>query len=221
MKKITVILAAMIAAINIGYGQYVNWRALNEDAPNIIQLNTGYDYGATAQLGYSRSMGTPFPLLLQLDYSFPMGNDLTDDFKVRLGGAAEVFQSGGFSFSVRIASILRRYQSDMVRIISFGSDFVGVAGYYTTSWYASAEYGFDKSITSEYKHSEIMRAIYPEIRDGWYIPNAGHFIYGLQVGKTIGDDYELSIRFGGTNAQGEDVNATIPYYLQLGLGMQF
>jgi hypothetical protein len=37
----------------------------------------------------------------------------------------------------------------------------------------------------------------------------------------IGDDYELSIRFGGTNAQGEDVNATIPYYLQLGLGMQF
>ncbi len=62
-----------------------------------------------------------------------------------------------------------------------------------------------------------MRANFPSIMDGWYIPSGGHFYYGIQAGKTIGEQFELSLKLGATNAQFKDVNPVLPYYGQLGL----
>jgi len=66
-----------------------------------------------------------------------------------------------------------------------------------------------------------MRSYFPRIRDGWYIPSGGHFYYGIQAGKTIGDRLDLTLRAGATNAQHNDEQAVVPYYLQLGLGIRF
>jgi hypothetical protein len=96
-----------------------------------------------------------------------------------------------------------------------------LAGYYKPTWHAAGEFGFDKSITSHLKHSDIMRTNYPEIRDGWYIPSGGHYYYGIQAGKSLGEYLDLSLRLGATNAQDDDENAVLPYYLQLGLGIKF
>jgi hypothetical protein len=150
-----------------------------------------------------------------------MGNVLLDDFKVRMGAQVEVVQAGGFSATVKILSNFRRYETELVRIISFGADIAGVAGYYTPSWYAAGEFGFDKSIVSHLKHSDLMKSSVPTIRDGWYIPMGGHFYYGIQGGKSIGESFDLSLRLGATSAQGSDEDAAVPYYLQLGLGMRF
>ena len=221
MKNIIAAMIIMMAVSEAGYSQNINWRSLREDQRNVVQLNGGYDFGATAQVGYARSFSLIRPIVVGLDYSFPMGNNLTDDFKVRLGGQMEIVEIGGFSATIKIYSNFRRYQMQLVRIVSFGSDFGLLAGYYTSTWYAAGEFGFDKAIVSQLKHSDIMRANFPGIRDGWYIPTGGNYYYGIQGGKTIGETFEISLRLGATSAQDHDENDAIPLYLQLGLGMRF
>jgi len=222
MKKLTAVILLVTAVAVTSYSQDVNWRSLRDDQQNLVQLKLGYDYGVTAQLGYSRSLFIIRPVLLGLDFSLPMGNDLVDDFKLRIGGQVEVFEMGGFSATLKIMSNFRRYENDLVRIASFGSDFAGVVGYYTPSWYAAGELGFDKAITSHLKHSDIMRRyVFAEIRNGWYVPTGGNWYYGIQGGKSIGESFDLSLRLGATNAQKKDEDAVLPLYAQLGLDVKF
>jgi hypothetical protein len=221
MKTIITALIIVTAATNVSFSQNVNWRSIRGDQQTLLQFNFGYDYGTTAQMSYSRVIPLFKPATVGLDFSFPMGDNLLDDFKVRLGGQIEVLEIGGFSATVRIASIFRRYQSEMVRIESFGSEFALVAGYYAPTWSLGGEFGFDKAITSRLTHSGIMKEMYPQIKDGWYVPTGGHYFYGIQGGKTIGETLDLSLRFGQTSAQADDENAVIPLYFQLGLGVKF
>ncbi len=221
MKTTLAILAFVLAMVEAGHSQNVNWRALSEDKPNVVQLNAGYDFGTTVRAGYSRSIALIRPVVVGVDFSLPMGSDLTDDFKVNLGGQMEVLEAEGFSATIKIASIFRRYQSDLVRMVGFGSDLGVVAGYYHPSWYAAGEFGFDKAITSYLKHSDIMRDVYPAITDAWYVPTGGHFYYGIQGGASIGELIDLTVRAGATRAQFNDENAAIPFYFQFGVGTRF
>jgi hypothetical protein len=221
MKNLVKVILVAMALAEAGYSQNINWRSLSEDRRNVVQLNFGYDFGVTAQLGYSRSFTLIKPVVVGLDYSLPMGDVLLDDFKVRIGGQMEIVQIGGFSATIKVFSNLRRYQTSLVRIVSFGSDFGILAGYYRPTWYAAGEFGFDKAVATNLKNSDIMKANFPAIRDGWYVPTGGHFYYGIQAGKTIGESLDLSLRLGATKAQFNDENAVLPYYAQLGLGMRF
>ena len=221
MKKIIAAIVFLAAFSQSSYSQNLNWRSLGENRRNVVQLNLGYDYGVTAQVGYNRAFAFFRPVVLGIDFSLPMGSDLLDDFKVRLGGQMEIVEIGGFSASLKISSVFRRYENELVRIASFGADLGIVAGYYNPSWHVAAELGFDKSITSYLKHSDTMKSYFPKIRDGWYIPSGGHWYYGIQGGKTIGESLDLSLRLGATNAQHNDEEAVLPYYLQLGLGVRF
>lgn len=221
MKTIAVVLITMIAVSETGLSQSINWRSMREDQSNVLQLNLGYDFGVTSQISYNRSLNMFRPVVLGLDFSFPMGRDLVDDFKVRLGGQIEIAEVNGFSVTVRIASVFRRYQSEMVSISSFGSDFAVLAGYCAPTWSVAGEFGFDKAITSHIKHSDIMRTYFPEIKDGWYVPTGGHYYYGVQGEKTLGENLDLLLRLGETKAQADDENAVLPLYLQLGVGVRF
>jgi hypothetical protein len=150
-----------------------------------------------------------------------MGSELFDDFKVRLGGQIEIVEIGGFSATLKIASVFRRYETMLVRVASFGADLGAVAGYYRPSWFVAGEGGFDKSVTSHLKHSDIMRAYFPAIKDGWYLPSGGHWYYGVQAGKTLGETFDLTLRLGATHAQFSDEDALLPYYVQIGTGVRF
>jgi hypothetical protein len=221
MKNVVAAIIIVVALAEAGYSQNINWRSLREDQRNVIQFSFGYDFGVTAQLGYSRSFTVIKPVIVGLDCSAPMGSDLVDDFKVRFGGQIEIVEIDGFSATIRISSSFRRYQTALVRIASFGSDFGLLAGYYRPTWSIAGEFGFDKSITSHLKHSDVMRAYYPAIKDGWYVPSGGNYYYGIQGSKTIGESFDLSLRLGATNAQDDDEDAVLPFYLQLGFGVRF
>lgn len=221
MKKIMLAVVILVATADSGYSQTVNWGSLSEDQQNVIQLTVGYDYGVTAQFGYSRAFTLIRPVLFGLDYSMPMGQDVFDDFKIRLGAQIEIFELGEFSATAKVLSNFRRYENAMVRIAGFGADLGVVAGYYTPSWYAAGEFGFDKAITSNLKHSDIMKASFPGITDGWYVPTGGNYYYGIQGGKSLGESLDISLRLGVTNAQANDKNAVLPVYFQLGLGVKF
>lgn len=222
MKTMLKVLVILAVAAQVGFSQNVNWRAMRGDRPNLIQLNVGYDFAATTQVAYSRTFTLIRPVLVGLSYSLPMGNRPLDDFAVRLGGQVEAVNWGAFSATVKITSNLRRFQNDLVRMVSFGADFAAVAGYYDPAWYAAAECGFDKAVTTHLKHSDVMKEFgFSGVRDGWYVPTGGNFYYGIQAGKTLGDRADVSLRFGATNAQFDDENALLPYYIQLGFGLRF
>ena len=221
MKNFLKTFLVTLALVEAGYSQNINWRTLRGEQQNIVQFNAGYDFGASAQIGYARSFTMFKPVVVGLDYSFPMGSTLTDDFKVRLGGQMEIVEMGDFSATVKIYSNFRRYQTQLVRIVSFGSDFAVATGYYRTTWYVAGEFGFDKAIATQLRHADIMRANYPAIRDGWYLPTGGNYYYGVQGGKTIGESFEVSLRMGATSAQDHDENALLPFYLLLGIAVRF
>lgn len=222
MKTIVITLVILAAAAQSGVSQDVNWRAIRMDHPNRLQLNFGYDYGAVTQLSYSHAFALPRPVVVGLHCSLPMGNQVIDDFSLRLGGQIEVAEWRGFSATVKIASNFRRYQNELVRIVSFGADFSALVGYYDPRWHAAAEFGFDKAIATRLTHSDVMRAYgFPGIRDGWYVPTGGNFYYGIQAGKTLVGGMDMTLRLGLTDAQFDDEDAMLPYYLQLGFGMAF
>ncbi|MCB2206219.1 hypothetical protein KQI65_15860 [bacterium] len=222
MKTILITLAILVVTAQSALSQDVNWRSMRPEQPNRLQLNIGYDYGAVTQFSYSRAFDVSRPLVVGLHASLPMGNQPVDDFTLRLGAQMEVAQWRGFSATVKVASNFRRYQNDLVRIVSFGADFSALVGYYDPSWHAALEFGFDKAVATQLTHSDVMKQYgYVGIRDGWYVPTGGNFYYGIQAGKTIGDWAELTLRLGLTDAQFDDEDAMLPYYLQLGFGLPF
>lgn len=221
MKKIVWAFIVVAALFEYGYSQNINWKSLDNGQTTIMQFNFGYDFGATSQVSYNRYIDGFRPITLGVDYSLPMGNIVLDDFKVRYGAQIEIAEWEGFSVTAKIYSNFRRHKTALVRTITFGSDFSAVAGYYRQTWHAALEYGFDKSIISHFRHSEIMKENIPTIKDGWYIPTGGHHYYGIQGSKTLGETFDLSVRLGQTKAQLKDEDAVLPVYLQLGVGVRF
>ncbi len=220
MKNIIVILI-LVASVKSASGQNINWQSINDNQKSIAYLNYGYDFGMTAQIGYGYKLDAFRPIFLTADYSFPMGEDLYDDFKVRLGGQISVLEKNNFILSAKVYGIFRRHQTSLVRMVNFGAELSALAGYYKPTWHIAAEFGFDKSIITNLKHSDIMRDNFATITDGWFIPSGGHFFYGIQGSKTLGKSLEISLRAGATNAQSNDENALLPYFTQLGFVWKF
>jgi hypothetical protein len=217
-----IFIALILAATVTGgaYAQNINWRSLYNGRTDIVQINLGYNYGVTSQFGYHRLIDGFRPIAVGIDASLPMGDVVLDDFTIRYGAQIECAEWEGFSVTAKIYSNFKRYQSALVRTITFGSDFTIVAGYFMPTWHAAIEYGFDKSIISHFKHSDIMKENIPTIKDGWYIPTGGHHYYGIQGGKTLGELFDLTLRLGATKAQFHDDDAVLPVYLQLGIGLR-
>ena len=105
MKHLVMAILVVTAAAEAVHSQNINWRSLDENQRNTVQLNLGYDYGVTSQLGYSRSFTIVRPLVVGVDFSVPMGSTLLDDFKVRIGGQVELVETGGFSDLTRLAPV--------------------------------------------------------------------------------------------------------------------
>jgi len=49
----------------------------------------------------------------------------------------------------------------------------------------------------------------------------GNWHYGIQGSKTVGRSYEITVQLGATNAKGNDENAILPFFFQLGLNKKF
>ena len=203
------------------FAQNINWESLNDNRNNLVYAGFGYDYGAVARIGYSRVFQLALPVAALIDYSFPMGNNIADDFKARCGGKIEALKYDHFSLTAGIFGNFRRHQTELTRIEGFGAEFSALAGYYRAGWNVGVEFGFDKSVITNIKNSAIMTENYPGIENGWYIPSGGNYFYGVTIGKTIGRSFDLSFRIGATNAQGKDTNAILPYFAQAGIMKRF
>lgn len=222
MKNILTI-ALLFICLHIGnsaFSQQINWRSLKEGQHNILNITTGYEYGAIMGLGYGYKLNTKLPLVLNVEYSFPFGSNLFDDFKTKIGAQAEVYRSGNFSATAKAYGIFRRYQSDMARFVNFGSELSTVIGYYKPKWYIAGELGFDKAMFTNVKNGDVMKQDYPGVQDGWYSSTGGNFFLGLQTGMTF-NNKDLYLKVGGTATQDLQSSATVPLYFLLGFNYRF
>lgn len=227
MKNITlkslIIIAIFLFFQNKIYAQVINWGNISNQNKHLLHANAGAEYGLTVGLGYHHLIPVKsFPLWVGGEFSKPSGNQLADDFKVRLGVQIRIVALKHFQFSARIQGISRRYHNQSVTLFNFGSDLAGTLGYYRKQWFLGAEAGFDKAIVTNFKHSEwFKKNIYDNVQDGWYEPaTGGNFYYGLQGGYSI-KKIDFTLKAGKVLQQDFKSNPLLPFQAQLGVNFRF
>src|SRR5262245_61484075 len=113
---------ALLLAVYSSTAQTFNWNALNKEQKLIIDINVNSEYTVTYGIGYNYKLRTRLPVILNAEYSFPSGGNITDDFKTRIGGQIDWFQTGNFHFISQIHGVFRRYENEYARLVNFGSD---------------------------------------------------------------------------------------------------
>jgi hypothetical protein len=222
MKKlISLVLIAVLSSFGFNaFAQNVNWHNLQPEQKHIITLNANLDNAVTVGIGYGYHLKTRLPIILNIEYSMPMGNASFDDLKTKIGGQMAINANHDFVTTVKAYGIIRRFENDLARLVNFGSEFSLVSGYYKHKWYAAGEFGFDKAIITHVKHSRLMKEYDPDLVTGWYIPTGGNLFFGLQSGLTLGKN-DINLRVGKTLTQDFKTDPLIPYYFQLGLNRRF
>jgi hypothetical protein len=215
MIKATICLALLTGFSGAAMAQVYNWKSLNRKQ-NIINLHAGFDYGLVAGAGYSYRLGSSLPVVIHGDYSFPAGKNLLDDFKTRIGTTVRLYQANSFQLSADLTGVFRRSENDLVRMVNFGSEMKAVGGYYRSGWFVAAEIGFDKAIVTHLKHSASFKANYAGVTDGWYIPTAGNFMYGVQGGISFSKT-DLYLKAGRSITQDFKTTPIVPFFFEIGI----
>lgn len=221
MRNIIVKVILFIIISNTINAQNINWRAFKEEQKHIIGINTGLDFGVTYGVNYGRKLNTKLPMVLNGEFSFPSGNKVLEDFKVKMGVQLEVIHAGNFSATLKVNGIFRRFENDRTRLLNFGSEFAGVVGYYKPRWYVAGEISFDKAIITHIKHLPNALENNPDLTSGWYIPTGGNFAYGIQTGLVLGQKSDLNLKIGRVVNQNFKTEPLIPFYLQLEYNRRF
>jgi len=223
MKNIKYILSltVLLASSLFSAAQTINWAGLKSDQKHIVNFNVSSEYALNYGLGYGYRLKSKFPIVLNAEYSFPSGQNITDDFKSKLGGQIRLLQTGNFQFSAKIQGIFRRYETSYARLSNFGSDFSGIAGFYKRKWFVAGEAGFDKAIVTNFKHSDLFKENYPGVIDGWYEPpSGGNFYYDIQAGYSA-NRFDVYLKAGQIVEQDFKTSPLLPIYAQLGFNIKF
>jgi hypothetical protein len=226
MKTITlksiIIIAVFLFFQNKITAQVINWENVSEQNKHLLHANAGAEYGITVGLGYHYQIPVKkFPLWIGGEFSIPAGNELVDDFKMRLGAQVRIITFNYFQFSAKVQGITRRYHNQSVTLFNFGSDFAGTLGYYRKHWFLGADAGFDKAIVTHFKHSDwYRRNIYDNVQDGWYEPaTGGNFYYGLQGGYSM-KKMDITLKAGKVLMQDFESQPLLPFYGQFGVNFR-
>lgn len=197
--------------------QTLNWQSL-DSTKHIVNVHLGLDHAMFYAVGYGYKLNTKWPVVLNANVSVPAGENRLDDVKGKLGGQVCLVNTAHFVGSVSMFAIYRKYQTALVQLQNFGSEFKGTFGYYQTHWFTAAEFGFDKAIVTHFKHTQKYRdEIYADVVNGWYEPaTGGNFYYGLQGGYSF-EKVDITLSLGRVVAQDFKTAPLLPFYLNLGV----
>lgn len=217
MKISTIIsrLAAISAMVMLPAVAGAQWNASRFDAGNSwVYASYGLDPAFVATLGYARAVRGNVQLSAEAG-AVVAEPDLRDSRAV-VGVRATALRWRSVRLTASGSAITRQTSNAIYRAVSFGSAFTGTLGVYRNSWFAATEGGFDKSIITKIKHTDLYRNVYPEVKDGWYMPTAGTYHFGLTGGKQIGRT-ELVARVGAQRSEKFN-DLSVPFYVSLGAG---
>lgn len=222
MKTIIKISTAILCIVlaGEGYAQNINWASLKAEDRHLLNLNIGFEHGLIYGAEYGYHINSIFPIVLNVEYSFPSGDNIIDDFKSKIGARVRLIKAGDFHFSANIHGLYRRYENNLVRMQNFGSDFSGIAGIFRQHWFIAAEAGFDKAIVTHLKHSGYYREIYPKVKNGWFEPaTGGNFYYGIQAGISF-KQHDIYIKADRLLVQDFRSKPTVPYIAEIGYNLR-
>jgi hypothetical protein len=225
--KELLLIPVLALIISSAHAQTINWASLKDEHKHIVNINLGAEYGVIYGLAYGYHVKTklfntiPINVTPNIEYSFPSGNKIFDDFKFKIGGQISWVEFHHFQFSTKIQGVFRRFENDFTRLVNFGSDFTGIVGYYRLKWFVAGEVGFDKAIATNFKHSGLYRDQYPGVQDGWYEPpTGGNFYYGLQAGYSF-KKYDIYLKAGNIITQDFKTKPMLPFYGLVGFNIKF
>lgn len=218
MKAIIVIITFIISLLtaNFSQAQNINWENLKNNEKHILSANTGWEYSFVYGFSYGYHLKIKMPIILESSISFASGEVIFDDFKTKIGGQINVFQIKSFRFNAAIHGIYRRYGNPLVTLQNFGADASTTIGYYKPKWFVAGEFGFDKAIVTHFKHTDIYKEVYPDVKNGWFEPTTGgNFNFGIQGGYSFSRS-DLTLRAGKVITEDFKTEPLIPFYLQIG-----
>ncbi|MFD1601399.1 hypothetical protein ACFSJW_23660 [Flavobacterium artemisiae] len=217
MKAILILITSLFLLFtNILQSQTINWEGLKKEEKHILNLNAGWEHGFVYGLSYGYHLKTKMPIIIESSFSLSSGEVIFDDFKTKIGGQINVYQIENFRFILALHGIYRRYENPLVTLQNFGADAITVIGYYKTKYFIAGEFGFDKAIVTHFKHSQIYKDVYPEVKNGWFEPaTGGNFNFGIQGGYSFSKS-DLTLRAGKIMTQDFKTTPMIPFYVQLG-----
>jgi hypothetical protein len=203
MEKIKSILtiALLSCVANISFSQTLNFGNFKKEDKHIVTVNAGLEHGLVFGAGYGYRIKSQLPVIINAEFSLPSGETIFDDFKTKIGGQMRIYQNKNFHVIGKVQGIFRRTQNDFVRLLNFGSDMTGTAGYFKKKWFAAAELGFDKAIVTHFKHTESYKQVYAKVQDGWFDPSTGgHFYYSILAGYSFKAS-DVYIKYGKITSQ--------------------
>lgn len=201
--------------------QTINWHTLQPGTKNILTAGVSVDHSFSYVFSYGYQVSSNRPVVLTAEYSFPSGENITDDFKTRIGGKVRWLKKNNFYLASTFNGIFRRYQSEFVRQLNFGSEISVQAGYYKSKWFVAAELGFDKAIITHFRHSDIYKQNFPGVKDGWFEPSSGGNLFAGLQGGISGKKTDLFLKLGKLKAQDFVTDPLIPVYAGLGFNFRF
>ena len=171
--------------------------AAEREPANTAEIRVGYDQAFVAQLGYSRTTSLlGHAVVLDGEVTLPWDTPDVDDFRVRVGAAVPLLDSGRWSLRARVAPTVRGNDNATARLLGVGADLSVLGGYRASSWFIGAEAGLDAELATYIIPSDAYRMrVYDGAREGWYSATEGTLRYGLHAGATLGRG-ELSLRVG-------------------------
>ncbi len=219
MKKLIISIFILALYTQLSMAQSYNWAAYSDKGTHNVAAEVGLDYGVSLSVRYSYYLPAFTPMMFMADFQVPMGKELFDDHKVRLGLQAQLAEVDNFRFLVKYNLTAKRLQNVYTSQYSFGNEIGLIAGYYRSKWYAGAEFTYDNTSITHISHSEKYKNDYPGAENGWYKNFAGNFYYGIQGGYSF-KSIDLSLRMGQTKNK-EFKNNTLPFYTTLGVNFRF
>jgi hypothetical protein len=213
-------LSTGIALIPNAFSQEINWRGIDTNTRHFISGNFGADYSSYYGASYAyRITNKVLPLVVGSEYNISFGKQLVDDWKSKTSIQTELWHSNRFSLGLKSGFIVRRFDSEMARLVNLGADVTTVFAYSKPKWGIGVLANYDRSMSTHIRN-KLLKEYYSGIVDGWYNTHGGNFKFGIRANYTIGQ-WNAFLNLGKAYGQNFKDNPTLPFYADISIQRQF
>jgi hypothetical protein len=126
--------------------QVINWES--NQGKQIVNLNIGGDYGIVGGVGYSHKIeARQIPIWINIGLSTPVGKDILDDYKVKVGGEVRFLSFNKIQFTSNFQFVFRKINMEYIKANNFGNELALTGGWYEASTGVNFNYGIRTGIS--------------------------------------------------------------------------
>lgn len=224
MKKINIILTSLLMVVSI---QLTAQSVIFNDTTiqNSVYIRAGIEPASMIAFGYQRNLNPDF--LKQTITAFAEWNVSAFRFspknsEIKIGGIAPLFQKSSFkivnNLNLSAGSLSTRHFDSK----KFAVEDEIAFGIYQPKWFMALTAAYEKIYLNYIKHTDFYKKTYFEDAvDGWYKGAGGMFQFGLQVGRTFYQKYDVHFELKLPFTETFYSYGGSPAHINLGIGYRF